>query len=105
MAFDPRGNGRTIVQATYGTYGGRYGQTQFATNTNVGGPSEIDYVYTGPAGQGADFAPGFDIANYTDVVFANFPTANIRIADDLSAPRVSEATAATRSIARRAALT
>ena len=94
MAFDARGNGRTIVQATYGIYGGRYGQTQFATNTNVGRPSETDYVYTGPAGQGADFAPGFDVANYSRVVFANFPTANVRIADDLSAPRVSEATAA-----------
>ena len=93
MAFDTRGNGRTVVQATYGMYGGRYGQTQFATNTNVGRPSETDYVYTGPAGQGADFAPGFDVANYSRVVFANFPTANVRIADDLSAPRVSEATA------------
>ena len=94
MALDARGNGRTIVQATYGMYGGRYGQTQFATNTNVGRPSETDYVYTGPAGQGADFAPGFDVANYSRVVFANVPTANVRIADDLSAPRVSEATAA-----------
>ena len=94
MAFDARGNGRTVVQATYGIYGGRYGQTQFATNTNVGRPSETDYVYTGPAGQGSDFAPGFDVANYSRVVFANFPTANVRIADDLSAPRVSEATAA-----------
>jgi len=93
-AFDLRGNGRTVLQATYGMYGGRYGQTQFATNTNVSRPSEIDYVYTGPAGQGADFAPGFDVANYSRVVFANFPTANVRIADDLSAPRVSEATTA-----------
>jgi outer membrane receptor protein involved in Fe transport len=93
-AYDVRGTGRTIVQATYGMYGGRYGQTQFATNTNVGRPSEVDYVYTGPAGQGADFAPGLDVANYTRVVFANFPTANVRVADDLSAPRVSEATTA-----------
>ena len=94
MAFDARGNGRTIVQATYGTYGGRYGQTQFATNTNVGRPSEIDYVYTGQAGQGSDFAPGFDVANYSRVVFANIPTANIRVADELAAPRVREATTA-----------
>ena len=94
MAFDARGNGRTVVQATYGMYGGRYGQTQFATNTNVGRPSEIDYVYSGPAGQGADFAPGFDVNNYARVVFANIPTANIRVADGLAAPRVSEATTA-----------
>jgi hypothetical protein len=94
VAFDPRGTGRTTLQATYGIYGGRYGQTQFATNTNVGRPSETDYVYTGPAGQGADFAPGFDVANYSRVVYANFPTANVRVSDDLSAPRVSEMTAA-----------
>ena len=93
VAFDARGNGRTVLQATYGMYGGRYGQTQFATNTNVGRPSETDYVYSGPAGQGADFAPGFDPANYSRVVFASVPTANVRIADDLSAPRVTEATA------------
>jgi hypothetical protein len=93
VAFDARGTGRTVLQATYGMYGGRYGQTQFATNTNVGRPSETDYVYSGPAGQGADFAPGFDPANYSRVVFASVPTANVRIADDLSAPRVTEATA------------
>jgi hypothetical protein len=93
-AYDPRGNGRTTVQATYGTYAGRYGQTQFATNTNVGRPSEVDYVYTGPAGQGADFAPGFDLANYSRVVFANFPTANIRVDEDLKSPLAHEATAA-----------
>jgi len=93
-AFDVLGDSRTVVQATYGLYGGRYGQTQFATNTNVGRPSEVDYVYTGPAGQGADFAPGFDVRNYTRVVFANFPTANIRVADDISAPLVNEASAA-----------
>ena len=94
IAVDAQGNGRTVVQATYGVYGGRYGQTQFATNTTVGRPSETDAVYTGPAGQGADFGPGFDVANYSRVVFASFPTANVRIADDLAAPRVHEATAA-----------
>jgi len=93
-ALDLRGNGRTVAHATFGTYSGRYGQTQFATNTNVSRPSEVDYVYSGPAGQGSDFAPGFDLNNYTRVVYANFPTANIRVADDLHSPLVKEFSAA-----------
>jgi len=93
-SFDLSGEGRTVLQATFGTYAGRYGQTQFATNTNVGRPSEVDYVYSGPAGQGREFAPGFDLSNYTRAVFANFPTANVRVADDLRSPLVTEATAA-----------
>jgi hypothetical protein len=93
-ALDVRGDGRTVVHATFGTYAGRYGQTQFATNTNVSRPSEVDYVYSGAAGQGADFAPGFDLNNYTRVIAANFPTANIRMADDLRSPLVKEFSAA-----------
>jgi hypothetical protein len=92
--YDLGGDGRTVLHASYGMYSGRYGQTQFATNTTVGRPSEVDYVYSGPAGQGADFAPGFDLANYTRVAFANIPTANIQVADDLTSPRVSEFTGA-----------
>ena len=102
-AYDLRGDGRTVAHATFGTYSGRYGQTQFATNTNVSRPSEVDYVYSGPAGQGSDFAPGFDLNNYTRVVFANFPTANVRVADDLRSPLVKEFSAAlARAIGGRA---
>jgi hypothetical protein len=101
-AIDLSGTGSTVVHATFGTYAGRYGQTQFATNTNVGRPSEVDYVYGGPAGQGADFAPGFDLRNYTRVVFANFPTANVRVASDLRSPLVTEWSAAlAQAIGRR----
>ena len=53
------------MQATYGHYSGKYNQVQFSANTNVGRPSEVDYVYSGPAGQGGDFAPGFDVNNYS----------------------------------------
>lgn len=91
-AFDFAGDGRTVVDASYGAYVGRYGQAQFGVNTNVGFPSETDFVYSGPAGSGLGFAPGFDLANYTNVVFANFPTANVRMADDLRAPMVRELT-------------
>jgi len=93
-AFDVRGDGATVVQATYGHYSGKYNQVQFSANTNVGRPSEVDYVYTGPAGQGGDFAPGFDVDNYSEVVFANFPTANVDVAEGTRSPSVREFTVA-----------
>lgn len=91
-SYDLQGNGGMVVAGTYGEYVGRYGQVQFAANTAVGHPSEVDYVYAGPAGQGRAFAPGFDRANYTEVIYANFPLANVRLADDIHAPRTREAT-------------
>ena len=101
--YDVRGDGRTILFGTYGHYSGKYSQVQFAVNTNVGRPSEVDYVYTGPAGSGSDFAPGFDVANYTRVVFANFPTANVRVADDIRSPLTKEFTLGIgRELGRRA---
>ena len=93
-AFDVSGDGSTTVQATYGHYSGRYNQVQFSANTSVANPSEVDYVYAGPAGEGSDFAPGFDIANYRQAVFANFPTANVRMSDGLQSPIVKELTLA-----------
>jgi hypothetical protein len=92
LSYDLQGDGKTVFQGTYGHYSGKYSQTQFAANTTVGRPSEIDYVYTGPAGQGADFAPGFDVRNYSQVSFGSFPTANVRIADELRSPTVREFT-------------
>ena len=91
-SYDLQGNGQTVLYGTYGHYSGKYSQVQFAANTNVGRPSEVDYVYTGPAGSGGDFAPGFDLANYTQVIFANFPTANVRVADGIKSPLTREFT-------------
>jgi hypothetical protein len=91
-SYDVTGGGRTVLFGTYGHYAGRYSQVQFAVNTNVGRPSEVDYVYAGPTGTGGDFAPGFDRANYSRVVFASFPTANVQVADDISSPLTREAT-------------
>jgi hypothetical protein len=89
---DLEGNGRTTMQASYGHYSGKYGQVQFSSNSNVSRPSEVDYVYSGPAGQGSAFAPGLDPANYTVVSFANFPTANVQVAKGLQSPLVREFT-------------
>ncbi|MBM3778592.1 MAG: TonB-dependent receptor, partial [Acidimicrobiia bacterium] len=93
-AYDVAGDGRTVVQATYGHYTGKYGQVQFGASTNVGRPNEVDYVYTGPAGGGAGFEPGFDLANYTIPVHAAFPTENIRFADGITSPLTRELTLA-----------
>ncbi len=90
--YDVQGDGRTVLFGTYGHYSGKYGQVQFGVNTNVGRPDEVDYVYDGPTGQGSDFGPGFDLANYQRVVSASFPTANVRMADDLSSPLTREFT-------------
>ena len=48
-------------------------------------------VYTGPPGQGRDFAPGFDPNNYM-TVFGLFPTRNVFFADDISSPLTKEFT-------------
>ena len=50
-------------------------------NTDVANPSQVTYGYTGPAGQGVTFAPGFDLANYSTLIGGNFPTANVFFED------------------------
>ena len=91
-AYDLMGDGRTTLQATYGHYSGKYGEGQYANNTDVGNPSRVTYGYTGPPGQGLDFAPGFNLANYGTIISASFPTANIFVADGVQSPTVHEFT-------------
>src|SRR5262249_26763674 len=50
------------------------------------------YSYTGPARQGRDFAPAYNLANYGAIVSASFPTANIFAASGLKSPTVREFT-------------
>ena len=92
-AYDALGNGSTVLFATYGHYSGKYSQLQFGVNTNVGRPDEVDYSYSGPAGQGFGFAPAFDLNNYRTVSFAAFPTANVTLADGVKSPLTREFTA------------
>jgi hypothetical protein len=93
LTYDLAGDGSTVVQATYGWYAGKYSEAQFAANTDVGNPSRVTYAYTGPAGQGRDFSPAFDVANnWKTIVSASFPTANIFVAPGLSSPIVKEVT-------------
>jgi hypothetical protein len=91
--YDLKGDGHIILQTTYGHYAGKYSENQFANNTNVGNPSNINFDYIGPAGQGLDFAPGFNLANFSAPVSGTFPTANVFFEDGLHSPLTREFTA------------
>ncbi|HEY7449559.1 MAG TPA: TonB-dependent receptor [Vicinamibacterales bacterium] len=91
-SYDPVGDGRMAMYATYGHYAGKYSDVQFARNSNVGNADRYTTTYTGPAGQGLDFAPGFSPANYSVLVSGTFPRDNVRFADDLSSPLTREFT-------------
>jgi hypothetical protein len=52
----------------------------------------VTYGYTGPAGQGRDFAPAYNVANYGTIISASFPTSNIFVGDGLHSPTVREFT-------------
>jgi hypothetical protein len=84
-------DGRTTLQATYGHYSGKYNDVQFSRNSNVGNADRITGTYIGPAGEGREFAPGFDPANYQTFT-GTFPTANVFYDDGLSSPLTREFT-------------
>ncbi len=90
--YDVTGDGSTVVQASYAHYSGKYNEAQVGQNSPVGNPALVISEYSGPAGQGRDFAPGFDPANYTTVLAGEFPTANIFIEEGLSSPVTREFT-------------
>ena len=94
LSFDPTGDGKTTLQATYAHYAGKYSDVQFSRNTVVGNPSVVVSQYTGQAGEGMSFAAGFDPANYSTVLGGNFPTANVFFDEGLSSPLSREITLA-----------
>jgi hypothetical protein len=83
------------VHVTYGQYSGRYNEAQIGANSVVGNPPDINFTYTGPTGQGRDFAPGFNLANYPlDTAFVfNAPLANTQMDPDLKSPLTHEISA------------
>ncbi|HJZ75378.1 MAG TPA: carboxypeptidase regulatory-like domain-containing protein [Vicinamibacterales bacterium] len=94
-AYDVRGNGNHVVHVTYGQYSGRYNEAQIGANSVVGNPPDINFTYTGPSGQGRDFAPGFNLANYPlDTAFVfNAPLANTFMDPGLTSPLTHEVSA------------
>ena len=89
LSFDPKGDGRYRIDATYAHYAGKYNEAQIAGNTNVATPNYLYQLYVGPSGEGRGFAPGFDSANYVNTGGV-FPTANVFFADGLSSPITRE---------------
>jgi hypothetical protein len=93
LSYDVTGDGKYRLDATYAHYAGKYSETVFGHNTTVGNPSLLMGYYNGPAGQGLDFAPGFDPNNYV-TFYGGFPTANIFVDSGLHSPVTKEFTLA-----------
>ena len=91
ITYDLGANGDTVLQASYAHYAGKLHQNQFVRNTNVTNPSRVTRAYVGPSGEGVDFAPGYDPANYV-VLSAAFPADNVFFEDHLSPPTSREFT-------------
>jgi hypothetical protein len=89
--WDVKGDGRYQVSGSYAQYAGKYNDAQFNQGTVVGNPNGLYAVYTGPAGEGYGFAPGFNNANYNPYA-VNFPLANVFFGDNVSAPITTEFT-------------
>lgn len=92
LAFQPRKDGRTVLGASYAHYAGRYTSSVFGRNTPVANSGRVTSIYNGPAGQGYDFAPAYDLSNYS-IVSGSFPTANIFLDENLHSPLTREFTA------------
>ena len=88
-SYDPMGNGRYKVDVTYAQYVGRYNPGIVNRNTPVGSAALLYGYYIGPKGQGKDFAPGFDPANYK-FYYARVNTANVIFTPGLHAPISNE---------------
>jgi len=92
MAWDVNADGRFVLSGSYGQYAGGSNPNNFLNTTNVANPDVTIGFYTGPPGQGRDFQPGFDPANY-QTFLGSFPTLNVKNAGSLRAPVVTEYTA------------
>ena len=97
-SYDPFGDGRYSIQATYSQYSGKYSEAQFAENTNVGNPSLLFGYYVGPPHEcpglpnaTAVDCPGLDPANYVTFL-GRFPTQNVFTDERLNSPVTEEFT-------------
>ena len=97
-SYDPLGDGRYSIQATYSHYSGKYSEAQFAENTNVGNPSLLFGYYVGPTHEcpGLPSAtaldcPGLDPDNYVTFL-GRFPTQNVFTDERLNSPVTQEFT-------------
>jgi outer membrane receptor protein involved in Fe transport len=91
LSWDPKGDGRWKVDATYAQYAGRYNPAIFGGNTPVGNPLGVYYYYNGPAGVGRGFDPAYDLSNYVPFGAAD-PSSNVFYEDNISSAKVTEYT-------------
>ena len=95
-SYDVRGDGKYRFDLTYAQYAGKYSESQFAENTDVGNPPGLLYIYVGPAGQGYNFAPAYDFNNQLGfnyvIVAADDGTQNIVVDSGINSPVVDEFT-------------
>jgi outer membrane receptor protein involved in Fe transport len=92
-SYDVAGDGRLVLQTTFGEYSGKYNESQFGRITPVGTPSLLLWEYEGAPGQGVNFMPAYDLNNYR-IIGGSFPLENRRFAPDLASPTAREFTAA-----------
>ena len=97
LSYDIQGNGNNIAHVTYAQYAGRYNEAQVGGNSPSGKPSYYSFFYTGPAGSGRNFAPGFDPANYAIdpaniVLPIEIRTQNVRVNEGMKTPLTHEFT-------------
>jgi hypothetical protein len=85
VAYDIQGNGRFVLSGSYGEYAGGSNPNNFFQPTNVGTPNLVYYLYNGPSGQGRDFAPAFDLKNWTQIG-GSFPALNVFNQSNLRSP-------------------
>ena len=112
LAYDVNGDGDHVIHAAYGQYSGRYDEAQIGANSPVGNPPDIEPIYRGPAGQGVNFAPGFNLANYpitSTNASVSDPTQNVKMDPNLKSPlvqnswrRTAPSSSATRATPKRA---
>lgn len=90
-AYDILGDSKYILSGSYAEYAGGSNPNNFLQKTNVGNPNLVYSLYIGPDGQGRNFAPGFDPANYVQIG-GSFPAANVFNSANLRSPVVREFT-------------
>ena len=90
-SYQLREDGSTVIGGSYAHYSGRYTSSIFGRNTPVANSGRVTSVYNGPAGQGYDFAPAYDLSNYS-IVSGSFPTANVFLDENLESPLTREFT-------------
>lgn len=93
VSYDVQGNGKYKVDVTYSEYSGKANANQFGSASPAGNPSYAYGYYIGPNGQGSNFAPGLDPANYVFYAFNN-PLQTVDVQKNLKTPKTREYTVA-----------